>query len=306
MFLTKKHLSRRAVLKGMGATIALPFLDAMVPAVRLRAFGASARQARQPSRLVCIEMVHGAAGSSPWGLTQNLWAPAADRPGLRPGADQPAAARALPRPPHHHQQHRRAERRPDRGPRDWRRSFPLERHLPDAVVSQAHRGRRRRGRHLARPAVRAALRPGHADPVDAAVHRERRPVRRLRLRLLVRLHRRHQLGRAEQAAADDPRSARRVRSDVRRVRHRRDAGGAAASGAAEDRSILDWVQRSSAAARSSRSAPPTGRGSPTTWTTCARSSGASRRWKPATAAASRASCPARPTAFPTRSPTTSR
>jgi len=28
MFLTKKHLSRRAVLTGMGATIALPFLDA--------------------------------------------------------------------------------------------------------------------------------------------------------------------------------------------------------------------------------------------------------------------------------------
>ena len=32
MFLTKKHISRRAVLKGMGATVALPFLDAMVPA----------------------------------------------------------------------------------------------------------------------------------------------------------------------------------------------------------------------------------------------------------------------------------
>lgn len=70
MFLTKKHLSRRAVLKGMGATIALPFLDA-----HLRAFGASAGQA--PTRLIGIEMVHGAAGSSPWGLTQNLWAPAA-------------------------------------------------------------------------------------------------------------------------------------------------------------------------------------------------------------------------------------
>ena len=65
-----KYHSRRAVLKGMGATVALPFLEA-----HLRAFGASARQA--PTRLVCIEMVHGAAGSSPWGLTQNLWAPAA-------------------------------------------------------------------------------------------------------------------------------------------------------------------------------------------------------------------------------------
>jgi hypothetical protein len=32
MFITKKHLSRRTVLRGMGVSVALPFLDAMVPA----------------------------------------------------------------------------------------------------------------------------------------------------------------------------------------------------------------------------------------------------------------------------------
>src|SRR5687768_15026592 len=32
MFVTKKHLSRRTVLRGVGATIALPLLDAMIPA----------------------------------------------------------------------------------------------------------------------------------------------------------------------------------------------------------------------------------------------------------------------------------
>src|SRR5499433_3102027 len=32
MFITKKHLSRRTVLKGAGVSLALPFLDAMVPA----------------------------------------------------------------------------------------------------------------------------------------------------------------------------------------------------------------------------------------------------------------------------------
>ena len=32
MFLTKKHLSRRTLLKGAGASIALPLLDAMIPA----------------------------------------------------------------------------------------------------------------------------------------------------------------------------------------------------------------------------------------------------------------------------------
>ena len=33
MFITKTSLSRRAVLRGMGASLALPLLDAMVPAL---------------------------------------------------------------------------------------------------------------------------------------------------------------------------------------------------------------------------------------------------------------------------------
>src|SRR5690242_11373168 len=32
MFITKKHLSRRTVLRGMGAAVSLPLLDAMIPA----------------------------------------------------------------------------------------------------------------------------------------------------------------------------------------------------------------------------------------------------------------------------------
>ena len=32
MFISKKHLSRRTVLRGAGAVIALPLLDAMIPA----------------------------------------------------------------------------------------------------------------------------------------------------------------------------------------------------------------------------------------------------------------------------------
>ena len=76
MFLTGQTLSRRAALKGLGATVALPFLEAMVPSVRLRARGASAIDTRTPTRLVCIEMVHGAAGSSIYGAQQNLWSPA--------------------------------------------------------------------------------------------------------------------------------------------------------------------------------------------------------------------------------------
>lgn len=67
-FITGKHLPRRTFLKGVGATIGLPLLDAMTPAGRVRA-------ANDPIRFVAIEQVHGAAGASPWGSTQSLWSP---------------------------------------------------------------------------------------------------------------------------------------------------------------------------------------------------------------------------------------
>ena len=73
-FITGKHISRREVLRGMGAAVALPFLDAMVPAGRSRAAGATV--ATEQTRLVAIEMVHGAAGSNEYGASQNLWSPA--------------------------------------------------------------------------------------------------------------------------------------------------------------------------------------------------------------------------------------
>ena len=72
-FITKKHISRRTVLRGMGAGIALPFLESMVPAQTRTAETAAV----SPPRLVCTEMVHGAAGSSNYGIEKNMWAPAA-------------------------------------------------------------------------------------------------------------------------------------------------------------------------------------------------------------------------------------
>ena len=56
MFITRKHLSRRHVLKGAGATIALPFLDAMVPAV--------SAQAAPALRLGFVYVPHGAVQES--------------------------------------------------------------------------------------------------------------------------------------------------------------------------------------------------------------------------------------------------
>ena len=72
MYLTQKHISRRTVLRGLGATVALPFLDAMAPVRTV-----FARAAAGKVRLACIEMVHGSAGATAFGLAKNMWSPAA-------------------------------------------------------------------------------------------------------------------------------------------------------------------------------------------------------------------------------------
>src|ERR1051325_583039 len=57
MFLSKVHISRRTVLKGVGATIALPLLDAMSPAAT--AFAKTADGAA-PKRFAFVGFPHGA------------------------------------------------------------------------------------------------------------------------------------------------------------------------------------------------------------------------------------------------------
>ena len=70
-FITGKHLSRRTFLQGMGTTVALPLLDAMVPAGRLW----RDRAATDFTRFVGIEESMGCAGGSDWGDQQFLFAP---------------------------------------------------------------------------------------------------------------------------------------------------------------------------------------------------------------------------------------
>ena len=62
-FLTKKHLPRRTLLRGLGAAVALPLLDSMLPAQTPLA--KTAAQSR--SRLSCIYVPHGA--------TMDKWTP---------------------------------------------------------------------------------------------------------------------------------------------------------------------------------------------------------------------------------------
>jgi hypothetical protein len=74
MVISKKHLSRRTVLRGLGVSLSLPLLDAMVPAQTLLRKTAAAPR----TRLVAIEMVHGAAGSTAIGRARNYWSPAGE------------------------------------------------------------------------------------------------------------------------------------------------------------------------------------------------------------------------------------
>src|SRR5262249_34517718 len=74
MYISKKHISRRTILRGMGVTVALPFLDAMVPAVTVYGKSEGGRSGAK-QRLVAMKMVHGNAGSTAIGVKKNLFAP---------------------------------------------------------------------------------------------------------------------------------------------------------------------------------------------------------------------------------------
>src|ERR1700722_12792476 len=66
MFVTKKHLSRRTLLRGVGVCVGLPLLDSMMPA-----FAAPARVAGGE------KAVRSAFVYAPNGMTMRDWTPAA-------------------------------------------------------------------------------------------------------------------------------------------------------------------------------------------------------------------------------------
>jgi len=80
MFLTKKHLSRRTVLKGAGATLALPLLDAMIPAAT-----ALAQTAAVPKmRMGFFYLPHGAImGNTAHGPEMDRWTPSGSGAGFK-------------------------------------------------------------------------------------------------------------------------------------------------------------------------------------------------------------------------------
>ena len=203
----KLSLPRRTFLRGMGATLALPLLEAMVPALTATAKTA----ANPPRRFGAVFVPHGAVMGT--GRRQDRRANFEFTPILKPlepFRDSLTVVSNL-----------------DRDRCDGRRSRRQRGGLADGRVPEADRSRRRPRRHDDRPGDRQADRPGHAVPVaragDGRLHRL---CRRLRRGYSCAYMNTISWANADDAAADGDQPARGVRADVRPGRHERPAPGA--------------------------------------------------------------------------------
>ena len=202
MFITKKALPRRTLLRGMGAALALPLLDAMIPAL-------GAQLAARPVRRFGALYV-------PHGMLLSQWVPQTHRRRLRLHAD-PQAARALQGPADAGQ---RPDRRADCAERRSRGGAGLlsQRQHPAEADRRLRRLRCRDGRSGDREGG------GTRDAVPVARNRHRgfqHLDRRLRHRLQLHLHEHDLLGGPDVAAADGDQPAGAVRTHVRWTGQRR-------------------------------------------------------------------------------------
>src|SRR5579875_2274618 len=196
MFITKKHITRRAVLRGAGAALALPLLDAMIPAGT-----ALADTAASPKpHMGFIYFPHGAV----W----DKWIPKSpgkieEFPEILQPLDKYKSITTV-----FSNLDNQAPLRP--GPR------ALSRHLALLRSPRHEPGGARR--HHRRPDRRPAHRPGHSSAFPRSGHRKprRRRLLRSRLRLLVLLH--HFLPLAYHSSPHGSRSPQAVHPLVRRRR----------------------------------------------------------------------------------------
>jgi hypothetical protein len=75
MIITNKALARRTFLRGMGAAVALPVLDAMFPAFSQTASARQVRQSMKPVRLGYVYTPNGIIGCSEKSPRKYLWTP---------------------------------------------------------------------------------------------------------------------------------------------------------------------------------------------------------------------------------------
>ena len=223
MFITRHTLPRRTFLRGIGTAVALPFLDAMTPAFA---------QAHEPAKRRCAWRSSTCRTASTCGT------------GTRATRASSASCR------------RRCSRS-SRIKDDILLLGNLTHNTGRALLDGAgDHGRccgsyltgvqvkktrqRHQGQRLVRPDRGQPDRQADAVPVARSRARRRAPGRRLRLRLLLRVHQQPGVAERDAAAAADSRSARAVRAAVRRRRGAH-ARSARAAPQINRRSILDFV-----------------------------------------------------------------
>ena len=178
MFITKKALPRRTFLRGMGATLALPLLDAMVPALT-----ALAQTAANPVRRLGFVYMPNGVSRNFSGI--NYWKPKGEGTNfeLSPILSRWRRSRSDGR-------RQRADAAPGRRVRRrrQRRSHARHEHVADRRASEAHRGRRRAQRDLGRSDRGAASSARTRRCRRSSWPRSQLPGRQLRERLQLRLH----------------------------------------------------------------------------------------------------------------------
>ena len=189
MFITKQHCRAARCCKGMGVTMALPFLEAMVPARGRSAQAARARSASPPSRWCTAPPAaprsasRRTCGRRPPSGARSTCRRAASARSSPSATTSPSSATPTCATPRRSPRRRSAATTSARARCSSRRCIPRQTQGSDVLV----------GTSLDQLYAQS-FGQDTAIPVDAAVHRERRSGRRLLLRLLVRLHRLDQLG----------------------------------------------------------------------------------------------------------------
>ena len=169
MIVTKMALPRRTFLRGLGATLALPLLDAMVPALSVQA-----RTAANPVRRLGYVFI-------PMGMNPVPWIPRGEGSITELS---PSLAALTPHLDHLTvvDEPRDPERVYDRQPR------VVERRVSELCSREADRRERLRAGHHGRSDSRKSDWRPDADPISRARHRLDRSGGELRQRLCVLVH----------------------------------------------------------------------------------------------------------------------
>ena len=201
MIVTKKALPRRTFLRGVGATLALPLLDAMIPALT----AASQTAATAARRLGFVYI--------PMGTHQPLWIPTTEG---RITELSPILSSLTPLP---QSNNGGIESSAQECLFVWCRPCDRQLHVPERRSREENRRQRLRAGHDRRSDRRQADQHRDSASVTRARHGLQLRRRELRQRLCLCLHEHARLVDADDAASNRSEPSRCLRTHVRRRRN---------------------------------------------------------------------------------------